>query len=194
MLEDNKIIASLITVAGVIVSVIASWSAIIIARRLEEKSIKTAIRSDIRSIVKSLEIMGIVDSFIKTFESPRDKPEYPSWTNSPGKEDYFKMFGAIAPQIGKVPPPLAKEIVRFYTFLRISRDAAQPISDLRKIQNPDGKHSDHIKNSLLALRELLEAAETALSAKYSPTGNDEGAKDAKNLREKIDTALRIKQR
>ena len=157
MSEDQyaRIIASLITVFGVLVSVFASWYFIHRARSLEEKAIITAIRSDIRSIVKALEIMGIVDSFIKTFNSPKDNPLYPSWTNSPGKEDYFKMFCAIAPQIGKLPPPLAREIVRFYTFLRVSRDAAQPISDLRKIQNPNGEHYVHTKNSLLALRELL---------------------------------------
>jgi hypothetical protein len=73
---------------------------------------------------------GIVKSFIETFESDEKHPIFPPWSDAPRQENYFKLYEALAPQIELVAPEMTEEAVRFYTFLRILRDAASPFATL----------------------------------------------------------------
>ncbi len=114
-----QVIAALIGVVGVALTLLVNRLLLDATRRHEKNSVITAVRSDIRSIVYAVDQTGLVSSFLLTFRSPPDAPVYPPWVDSPRSENYFQLFGAIAPQLGRMPSGLAKEVVRFYTFFRV---------------------------------------------------------------------------
>ncbi|MGH8593601.1 MAG: hypothetical protein ACREV3_07015 [Gammaproteobacteria bacterium] len=185
--------AALIAVIGVALTLIVNRLLLEVTRRNERDAVITAVRSDIRSIVHAVHEIGLVSSFLMTFRSPADAPLYPPWVDSPRSEDYFQLFGAIAPQIGRIPPGLAKEVVRFYTYFRVARDAAAPLGLLKQSQAVDGQHIDHSRNVLFALSQSFQAAEIVLSAAYSPSGRtDDGVETAKALHKEIAETISAK--
>lgn len=209
--ETIKIILSS-SVIGAFIAVIGVWYTIDANRKLQEKArqqaketeetirkqqidvVTTAIRSDIRSIVYALKEINLIKDFIKTYESTYESDNSGShlspWVDAPRAEDYFQLFGAVAPQIGKLNIDLARGVVKFYTFMRVARDAAAPLGNLENDQSNICKQ--HIKNALVSLRSCLEAAKQVLSSSNSPTGiNDDGVKIAQDLIELIDKALPI---
>jgi hypothetical protein len=164
-------------------------------RRHETNVVITAVRSDISAIVYAVDQIGLVRSFILAFRAPPDAPVFPPWVDSPRSENYFQLFEAIAPQLGRMPSGLAEEVVRFYTFMRVARDASTPLSSLKQSQaiprfwpfctvriSQDGQHVEHLRNVLFALSQSFQAAEVVLSAAYSPSRcTDKGMAIAKKL-------------
>ncbi|MET3132583.1 Flp pilus assembly pilin Flp [Oxalobacteraceae bacterium GrIS 1.11] len=205
-LRQPQVQAAFVGVSGVLLGLYVNWRVIIAQRTHARKSVVTAIRSDIRSIVQALDMIGLVSSFVNTLRSPKKAPEFPPWSDSPREENYFKLYEALTPQIGIVDQELAKEVVRFYTFLRISRDAAHPFSTLREKTKPSGHpfstlrektkpsgdHKRHAANVLRALREALKSAAFVLSKECSPSKvNDAGQSEALQMVQQINQALCI---
>lgn len=183
--------AALIGVLGVGITIGANAVASFWSRRRERKTVVTALRSDVRSLVLAIHSAKLVESFIETHLSPDNDPKFPPWSDSPRQEDYFKLYEGLSPQIGKIRHQLAREIVRFYTYLRISRDAAAPIGPLRREKHVEGEHRLHAGNVLLALLQVFSAAAIILDRKSGQSGDDEGQKEARALTELIGNHLRV---
>jgi hypothetical protein len=190
---EPQVKGAIIGVVGIALTVLANWLAVLAGRRHERTSVVTAIRSDVRSLVQALEMSRLVDSFVLTYQSPPEKAIFPPWSDSPRAEDYFKLYEALAPDIGKLSPDLARETVRFYTFFRISRDAAAPLGALKAKGVSTGEHCEHARNVLLALNEAFTAAEIVLAAEYGPSGRrDDGVREASAMRAQIDRVLNVR--
>jgi hypothetical protein len=58
---------------------------------------------------------------------------------------------------------MTEEAVRFYTFLRILRDAASPFATLWYKRKLNGQHKRHAENVLISLREAFISARKVLS-------------------------------
>lgn len=185
---EPQVVGSLIAAAGVIVTLAANVFLLERARRHEKQAVVAAFRSDIRSIVQVLHLMGVVDAFIASVRAPTSVVISPSWVDSPRAEDYFQIFGALSSKIGLTPLTFAREVVRFYTFLHASRDAAAPLGKLREA-SADGQHVEHARNVLLALSQVLRAAETVLGTEFSQSGTSDGQDVSTTLYNKIDLAL-----
>jgi hypothetical protein len=190
-----QVIAALIAVVGIALTLLVNRLLLDSTRRHEKNAVITAVQSDIRSIVYALDHTGLVSSFILAFRAPPDAPVYlpwEPWVDSPRSENYFQLFGAIAPQLGRMPSELAKEVVRFYTFLRVSRDAATPLGSLRQLQAMDGQRVEHLRNVLFALSQSFQAAEAVLSVTYGLSGRtDDGEAIAKTLASAIAEAINL---
>ena len=187
---DTAVIAALIAASVGVLTLIANVVIQERARRNERAAVITAFRSDIRSIVHVLHRMGIVDSFIDCLHSSLPTLGYTTWVDAPREENYFQLYASMASKIGLTPFPLAKDIVRFYTFLHASRDSARPLGVLKASSLKTGEHVQHIRNVLVALCEVLRAADNVLGAEFSPRNQKEGQDIATEMWKKIDAALK----
>jgi hypothetical protein len=173
--------AAIVGVAGVMVTVFANVVFQLRQRKHERDTVITAIRSDVRSIVIAMTSTGIVESFVRTYQSPNENPDFPPWSDAPRGENYFKLYEGLAPQIGRLPAEIAKDVVKFYTYFRISRDAAAPLGSQTEREKRDGTHRRHAENVLKALREFFLAANRILDSEYSRTGNKEGQAEVQRM-------------
>jgi hypothetical protein len=203
------IVAALIAVVGVALTILHNRKMQWNKDAQTAKVIAAAVKSDIHSITLALKETKLVDSFISAYQNGVVLP----WADAPRKSDYFQLFGAVAPQIGALPLELAQETVRFYTFLRIARDAAEPLGEIRKeaqgvekVNPNEDEVKHHARNVLVSLQDCLDAAAFVLNSEVSddrdkgkldngikqkPKGDPEGdlAKVAIELLEQIKTVL-----
>ncbi len=186
MCVHPQIVAALVAVAGISVTFGFNFITIQRNRRHERDGVIAALCSDINSIIEAIYITKLVDSFIKTYDSPDTEPIYPPWSDSPRKENYFSLYESLADQIGKIPPKQSIHIVRFYTFLRISRDAAAPFGKMESKKCTSGAHREHARNVLLSLREMFNSGQIAISDSSGPSKpQPDGAQYAQELAKKI---------
>jgi len=54
----------------------------------------------------------------------------------PRDEDYFQAFHSLSDNIGNLHPRTVEALVRFYTYLKMSRDAAAALHSWREQTNP----------------------------------------------------------
>ncbi|MXO91767.1 hypothetical protein [Pontixanthobacter aquaemixtae] len=69
------------------------------------------------------------------------------------REDYFSVFHALAPQLGKLEPDEATQIVRFYMLCKSAKDSIMP--DGVMVENED--HDLALENALQLLTLMTEA-------------------------------------
>lgn len=180
-LFSPQVCAALIGVSGVIATLGVNEFLHHRNNKREIKTTITAIRSDVRSLVLAIHSTRLVESFIETHKSKNDEPQFPPWSDGPRGENYFALYEAFSPSIGKLPPKLAREIVRFYTYLRVSRDAAAPFAEMRKNKPTNGDHRRHAENALVAMKQMFSAATEILASNSGQSGKDEGAPEANDL-------------
>ncbi|MGH8474213.1 MAG: hypothetical protein ACRER2_00330 [Methylococcales bacterium] len=175
------ITAAIIGVIGVALTFLANRRLIRKDRQRETNALITAIRSDISSIVYAVDQSRLVASYISTLRSPPDAPVYASPVDLPRNENYFQLFDALAPQLGRMPPELAKQVVRFYTFFRVARDAAVPLETQEQSPVKDVRHVEQARNVLFALSQSFQAAEIVLREASATDDLRDGAATAENL-------------
>ena len=177
--------AAIIGIAGIVITYLLNLTVRFSETQFTKKRVQMAIRSDIRSIVLALELTGVVRDFVNVFQKP-DAQNLPSWSDAPRQEDYFKLYESLAPQIGILDGHLTKEAVKFYTFLKVSRDAAAPFGSFRKRKFSEHDIRESANNVLSALYQALDAARIVLDKKFSNTkSKDEGLAEVIKLQKII---------
>src|SRR5437899_4326350 len=184
--------AALVAVIGVTLSIWYNKKAQWNRDETTARVTAAAVKSDIRSITLALEETGIVQAFIKAYETGT----LPPWVDAPRKSNYFQLYGAVAPQIGTLPLGLAQESVRFYTFLKVSRDAAEPLGSLREKsqENDVSTVKQQSRNVLVSLRDCMDAAAFVLEFDILPEQKAQRPTKvlpdvAKKLRDEIESTL-----
>jgi hypothetical protein len=187
----DEVIAALGAAGVAVLTLVANTILAALARHREKQAVITAFRSDIRSIILLIDQHDLVGIYLSAFRKSFPSKEQTHWPDfAPQEENYFQLFDAMAGKIGMTPIGLAREIVRFYTFLRASRDTARLFKTLSTLQTTNGKHVEIAENVLRALAEMLQAADEVLASKHSPSNFNKGQKIAKKLYKRIDTELK----
>jgi hypothetical protein len=187
-LFSSQVFAAVIAAGAVIATWL--WNAGVArkSREDETKAVMAAFRSDIRSIVHVIAQLEIIESFAKVRKTAKDTAQFPRWSQfCPRGESYFHLYEALASKIGVTGHDMSREIVKFYAFLRASRDAAGGFEKLEDREAKQGQHVELATSVLQALSEMLTAADKALDTRFSSAdarGND-GQEMALQLREQI---------
>lgn len=90
--------------------------------------------SEIKAIQEGLSTMEMFDFWKKIYAHPEGGAF--GFANVPRQEDYFSHFDSVSDNIGNLHPDIVEAIVRFYTYLKMSRDAAASL-DSWKGHSPD---------------------------------------------------------
>ena len=176
---------------AIYIAILTYFLKIIFTIFIEKKEIIgdiSAIQSDVSSMTEILHEMKIIDGFINAYQNP-NKYEKLLWVDGPRKENYYSLYEALAPRIGRMPKNLPNEIVKFYTFSKASRDAAHPFS--KKNEEDNKLLPNQVKESamyvLLATKNSLEAAKSILE--YESSYWLKKKKTRKNKIEKVNELL-----
>lgn len=188
---SNSERAALIGVAGVATTLAFNGLVILHARRQLRDNLITALRSDVRSIVQAFHLTHIVKAYVFAASLRQLDATTLAGYDTAREETYFKLYESLSPQLGTLPQDLAREVVRFYTFLHVSRDAAKPLMAMAS-KTPDlVRFHIHTGNVLIALREVLLAAVQVLGKQYSrQRSSDEGAALASRLLAEVNAAIK----
>jgi len=132
-------------------------------RRVHEAiAIAAGVKAEIKVVADVLHQMDIVEDFIFAYRNPRIYDQR-LWADESRKENYFAFYDAIASKIGMLPGGLAKEVVKFYGYSRVSRDATVPFSRNASRKMTPNAARKSAESVLFAIRNSLLAAELVLS-------------------------------
>jgi hypothetical protein len=95
----------------------------------------TLFSSEIRAIQSGLSKMEMVTFWLMVFDKPGDGTK--GWADAPRSSDYFALFHAESGTIVSQDPQIVEAIVRFYTYLKMSRDAAAAVAGWQLQKTPD---------------------------------------------------------
>jgi hypothetical protein len=94
------------------------------------QSLTSLMTSEIRAIQYGIFIMDMFEFWIRVFDAPEDGAL--GFADSPREEDYFQLFHSVAQNVGNLHPRSVEAIVRFYSYLKMSRDAAAALKSWEK--------------------------------------------------------------
>jgi hypothetical protein len=131
---------------GLAAALFAGWIAIYLAClggaikiTSARQSLISLLSSEIKAIQFGLQKMDMFEFWAGLF----DHPEVGAlgFADVPREESYFDIFHSVSDNIGNLHPGIVEAIVRFYTYLKMSRDAAaalkgwekQPDADVRRV-------------------------------------------------------------
>jgi hypothetical protein len=112
------------------------------------QSLLTLYGSEIRAIQYGLSEMRMFDAWISAYRNPERGAR--DFAGPPRTAEYFAIFHATSNTLVNQAPEIVEAVVRFYTYLKMSRDAAAALgswevmaelsSEERQDRNKDVKH------------------------------------------------------
>jgi hypothetical protein len=125
---------------GVTTALVAGWIAIALAClggaikiTAARQSLNSVISSEIRAIQYGLAQMDMFKFWATVFSDPEKGAI--GFADVPRDESYFELFHSVSQNIGNLHPRVAESIVRFYTYLKMSRDAAAALNSWKQQRN-----------------------------------------------------------
>lgn len=94
---------------------------------LTRQTLISLLASEIRAIQYGLRMMDMFDFWAAVYETPEQGPR--GFADQPRKEEYFEIFHSVSSNIGNLHPDVVEAVVRFYTYLKMSRDAAAALQN-----------------------------------------------------------------
>jgi len=126
---------------AVATALLAAWVAIVLAGiggglkiTSTRQSLTSLFTSEIRALQFGLSTMEMFKFWTAVFENP----ELGGFgcADVPRDEDYFQTFHSLSDNIGNLHPRTVEALVRFYTYLKMSRDAAAALHSWREQTSP----------------------------------------------------------
>jgi hypothetical protein len=121
-------------------AILAAWGTVALACiggavkiTAARQSLISLFSSEIKAIQYGLVCMDMFDFWRKVFDEP-DKGTV-GFADVPREEKYFEIFHTVSRNIGNLHPQAVEAIVRFYTYLKMSRDAAAALKSWK--EEPD---------------------------------------------------------
>jgi hypothetical protein len=125
--SDGKLIAALL----------AGWIAIFLAGAggaikvtSTRQSLTSLFRSEIKALQFGLSTMDMFEFWTKLYANP--EIGCLGFADMPREEDYFKTYHSVGENIGNLHPKVVEAVVRFYMYLKMSRDAAAALKSWEK--------------------------------------------------------------
>lgn len=106
------------------------------------QSLSSLITSEIRAIQYGILTMDMFDFWGRVYFHPEGGAL--GFADTPRKEDYFQIFHSVAQNVGNLHPRAVEAIVRFYSYLKMSRDAAAALHSWKK-QEDASLRQMHVK-------------------------------------------------
>jgi hypothetical protein len=122
--------AAVAAIGALLLAIIAGIVKITSARQ----SLTSLMASEIRAIQYGILTMDMFDFWGRVFMAPEDGAL--GFADSPRKEDYFQLFHSVANNVGNLHPRSVEAIVRFYSYLKMSRDAAAALNSWDQEKKP----------------------------------------------------------
>lgn len=128
-IPESVNVKSAVSDKDIAAALLGGWVAILLAMIGGAIKITSTRQSLIRLFVSEIKALQFGLSNMEMFESWRelyDKPERgpTGFADAPRQENYFQYFDALGDNIGNLHPNVVEAVVRFYTYLKMSRDAA----------------------------------------------------------------------
>jgi hypothetical protein len=127
---------------GFVAALFAGWVAILLASlggaikiTSARQSLISLLSSEIKAIQFGLQKMDMFEFWTDLFRHPQKGAV--GFADAPREEKYFEIFHKVSDNIGNLHPSVAEAIVRFYTYLKMSRDAASALKTWEKQKNPE---------------------------------------------------------
>ena len=122
---------------GLVTALIAGWITISLACiggaikiTAARQSLISVISSEIKAIQYGLVRMDMFKFWTIVFSDPEKGAV--GFADVPREERYFELFHSVSQNIGNLHPQIAESIVRFYTYFKMSRDAAAALKSWEK--------------------------------------------------------------
>jgi len=90
--------------------------------------------SEIKALQFGLSNMEMLNFWRQLFEKPEAGAM--GFADAPREENYFQFFDSLGDNIGNLHPNVVEAIVRFYTYLKMSRDAASALRSWKQTTEP----------------------------------------------------------
>jgi hypothetical protein len=126
---------------GITVAILAGWGTISLAcigGAVKITAARQGLISLLSSEIKAIQY-GLARLDMFTFwKSLYDNPEMGAigFADAPRDENYFEIFHSVSNNIGNLHPQVVESIVRFYTYLKMSRDAAAALRSWKEQTDP----------------------------------------------------------
>ncbi|HUI98560.1 MAG TPA: hypothetical protein VLX44_22610 [Xanthobacteraceae bacterium] len=122
-------------------AIFAGWIAILLASigaavrvTLMRQTLISLFSSEITAIQYGLATMEMFEFWAAAHDNPERGAL--GFADAPRNEDYFQTFHSVSGNIGNLHPRVVESIVRFYTYLKMSRDAAAGLHSWEKQEDP----------------------------------------------------------
>jgi len=149
----GTIIAALIAAGGVIYQIRANKRKELDEQRRQREALQACLISDIKAILRVIDIAGIVDHMLaRHFEPAREFP----MAGGPRQEDYFVLYAAVAKNLGDLDKEVGVRATAFYVLLTGSRDVAESFKLLKESHQA---HENVMSAISLTARIVLEMPE-----------------------------------
>lgn len=127
--------------AAVAAAILAGWAAIFVAAvggLIRTTSIRRSLISLLSSEIKALQYGLSNMNMFEFWENAYRNPEQGAFgfADVPREEDYFQLFHSVSDNIGNLHPQVVAAVVRFYTYLKMSRDAAAALHSWKTQTDP----------------------------------------------------------
>ncbi len=123
-------------------AIVAGWTAIVVAGvggalriTSARQSLMSLFASEIKAMHYGLSAMDMFQFWAQTHAAPDVGAS--GFADVPRSEDYFQLFHAVGNNIGNLHPKIVEAVVRYYTYLKMSRDAAAALASWEKQTDSD---------------------------------------------------------
>jgi hypothetical protein len=123
-------------------AIVAGWSAIVLAClggairiTSTRQSLLTLFTSEIRAIQYGLRRMEMFGFWV--WVHAHVKEGHAGFADLPREENYFALFHSVIGNVANLHPRVVEAIVRYYTYLKMSRDAAGALKSWDYVTNPE---------------------------------------------------------
>lgn len=128
-------------------AILGGWITIVVAGVGGAVTITTKRRNLISLFSSEIKAIHYGLSTIKMFEFWMKVHTYPEqagfgFADVPREEDYFATYHSVIDNIGDLHPNIAESVVRFYTYLKMSRDAAGALHAWKTQTDPSIRKMD----------------------------------------------------
>jgi hypothetical protein len=130
--ESRKALITALVAGWVAISLAALGGAIKITAA--RQSLISVISSEIKAIQYGLARMDMFKFWTVVFSDPEKGAI--GFADVPREERYFELFHSVSQNIGNLHPRVAESIVRFYTYFKMSRDAAAALKSWKEQTDP----------------------------------------------------------
>jgi hypothetical protein len=145
---------------GFVATLFAGWVAILLASlggaikiTSARQSLISLLSSEIKAIQFGLQKMDMFEFWTDLFQHPQKGAV--GFADAPREERYFEIFHKVGDNIGNLHPSVAEAIVRFYTYLKMSRDAASALKTWEKQRPRDSARANQVCNELAYLIDVV---------------------------------------
>lgn len=123
-------------------AIVAAWAAIVLAClggaikiTATRQSLVTLFTSEIRAIQYGLMRMDMFSFWAWVYAHAEEGAA--GFADVPREENYFALFHGVIGNVANLHPRVVEAIVRYYTYLKMSRDAAGALKSWEKVTQPE---------------------------------------------------------